>query len=537
MALSILTPARTVLMIGDEGLYIYDVGQKAARLVDAVPWQADNFEQTVINHIQKTCKAKPVLILNDMTDQHFKGGQRLPKVGIMDKALVLKRRLQVAFPNYPIRGALPIKADKKGEGALKDVKKGGGDLYLFAAVPSSDPVTKTTEAVRKSMASLAGFYLLPVEASDMVKTLAIKLAGKKRPPSRWVVFIGQHNNGALRQVIIRDGQLAMTRMTPVIDTATDHDQWAREVSQEFKATVSYLSRFGFTPEDTTDVIVICNPSAGQALESLIDIPCQYTTFTATEAARELGMSIGVQEEPRYASALHAAWIGRKNRFILPMKADDIDKVFQARQVSSLAILLMICGGAYLTWQVFTQGQNMLSMNSDLQDQKRFLSMASSDYDAEVKRLEALGFDVKLVKGSLDTYRALDSKRLKVLPMIVSIDKALGDEIRLDALNIDTDTSSAQGNPAAPPPASDKPQVVVYMKLSFPPTIDPEAGVQEIANLKRRLETAFPGRSVIIQKNIASLDYSDSLSGSVGKSSEQMAKEDYVAELLIKGDAP
>ncbi|MCB9991575.1 MAG: hypothetical protein H6867_09430 [Rhodospirillales bacterium] len=85
MAVPFLTSARTVLLIGDEALYIYKVTYTAVKLVDNIPWQTDDFEDVVVGLIRKECGAKPVLILNDMTDQHFKGGQRLPKVGLMDR--------------------------------------------------------------------------------------------------------------------------------------------------------------------------------------------------------------------------------------------------------------------------------------------------------------------------------------------------------------------------------------------------------------------------------------------------------------------
>ena len=147
-------------MISDDALYVYDVGGKV-RLVDTVPWATRDFEQTVSGLIRRECGGKSVMIVNDMTDQLFKGGQRIPKVGPMDKANVVARKLAVAFPNYPIRGALALKdVGPRKTGAT--AAKAGGGLYLFAAVPMSEPVQKTIGAVKTSMSSIAGFTLLPV---------------------------------------------------------------------------------------------------------------------------------------------------------------------------------------------------------------------------------------------------------------------------------------------------------------------------------------------------------------------------------------
>ncbi len=532
MAIPFLTPSRCVLLIGDEALYVYNVTYRAVRLLDTIPWQTENFEDTVSSLIRKECAGRSVLVLNDMTDQHFKGGQRLPRVGPMDRANVLQRKLQVAFPNYPIRGALPIKP-AKGEEAKADKTNAAG-LYLFAAVPSSEPVAKTMDAVRKSLATVSGFYLLPVEASDMVAKLAVSLAGRGKKPPRWVMFIGQHHSGALRQVITRDGQLAMTRMTPVTDTDADPEQWAQEVYQEFKATISYLSRFGFSADEGTDVIVVCSPAAGAALEKLVDIPCQYTTFTAPEAARELGITIGIQDEPRLADPLHAAWIGRKSRFILPMSAADLTKIHRPRKIAAAAMLLLgaVCG--FLLWQVMGHIGQMSETKANLETQRQTLVTATSAYESEVARLSALGFDVKLVQGALGTYDGFDAVRMKSLPLVKMIDQGLGDELRLDALAIDivTPPRAAEGEPVAQ--ATVAAELKAALKLSFPHSIEPEIGVREVNNLKQRLSTLLPGYTVNIDKNVAGLEYSDTFSGTTGASAEEMSEQDYAAEISIQG---
>lgn len=535
MALPFLTPARCVLLVGDEALYVYNVSHNAAKMLASIPWQEDDFEETVSSLIRKECKGRPVLILNDMTDQHFKGGQRMPKVSPMDRLNVVKRKLQVAFPSYPIRGALTIKPDRKG---ASDDKEKGGALYLFAAVPMSEPVAKTIRVVHKSMASIAGFYLLPIEAADMVQAIAKSVAGRKRKPSRWVIFIGQHQGHALRQVIIRDGQLAMTRMTPLpeLEGATP-ESWARDVNQEFRATISYLSRFGFAPDEGVDVIVVCGNEAGAALESMIDIPCHYVSMTAPEAARNLGIGIGMQESAALADPLYAAWVGRKTRFALPMQAPDLEKVHKPRQAVAALLFLLLLGGGGLSWQMMNGLQTMATAQEDRDTQQRFLASAEADYQQEVERMKALGFDVKLVQGAIGVFEGLEKKRMKPLPMIQKIGVALEGQLRLDEMNfnyIDHSGEASAFDPVTGMPVEVKPEVEATLKLSFPPTIEPEIGVREIENLKRRLTVQFPGFTVEITKNVAGYEYADSLSGTAGRSAKELAAEERVAVLTIKG---
>ncbi|MGB3215202.1 MAG: hypothetical protein WBC26_10595, partial [Alphaproteobacteria bacterium] len=178
MSLSFLAPSRTVLLITDDALLIFSVTARGVRLVDTVPWAVDNFEANVAAVVSKECGGKPVLILNDMVEQHYRK-ERIPKVSVMDKANVLQRKLMVAFPNYPVRAALPLKEKTgKGDKALP------GSVYIFAAVPDTDPFKKTMGAARRSLAPIAGFCLLPVEAAGMVKILAKKLT-KGKDKSKW----------------------------------------------------------------------------------------------------------------------------------------------------------------------------------------------------------------------------------------------------------------------------------------------------------------------------------------------------------------
>lgn len=550
MSLALISPSRTVLLIGDEALYIYSVTARAARLVETVLWATDNFVPTVSGLLRKECGGKPVLILNDMTDQYFKGGQRLPSVGLMDKQSVLKRKLQVAFPNYPIRGALPIKQKKgeRGPGGEKAANvRTAGDLYLFAGVPMAEPLVKTFESVKSSMVAVSGFTLLPVETSDMVRALSVKLAGKQRAPNEWAVFIGQHHGGALRQVVTRNGQLAMTRITAVAASENDHQAWAMDVYQEFKATLSYLSRYGYSAEDGTDMMVIAAPEAGKALEQMIDIPCNYSAFTSNEAARVLGMTIGVQDFSGYADPLHAAWCGRKASFILKMDAADLNRIHQPRQVAAAVIVLLLAGTGYMGWQVASNAQKMISTQSQIADQKRVLGQAQAEYDQEVARLEKMGYDVKLIQAALNTFDAFEKNRMDVMPLLKKISDGLGNELRVDKITVKDLAFNQQSQSAidltrlkeAAMAASNgediPPRVETTIYMSFPQTITPEEGRKQIDDLERRLKDLLPTSIVWVEKNVGSKDYTETTSGAAGGPEELTAKElDMKAEIRITG---
>jgi hypothetical protein len=531
--------SRSVLLMGDDALYVYNVTGRGAKLVDTVPWAAEDFAEVVSTLIRRECGGKSVLILNDMTDQNFKNGQRLPKVGPMDRGNVLQRRLTVAFPNNPIRGAIAIKEATGGEPGMRPKMVAGG-LYLFVGVPMSEPVAKTFDAVKRSMAPISGFVLLPVEATDMVNALATASAEKGRGPAEWTIFIGQHQNGSLRQVITRNGQLALTRMTSVADSDANPTAWAEEVAQEFRATVSYLSRYGYSAEDGTDIIVITGADAGTALEKRIGIPCNYTNYTAQEAARELGIALGFQDDDRYADALHAAWAGRKSKFLMPLQAQDLANIHKPRQAVAAVMGGMVLGAGYLAWMLLSQGNSLISTKSELSQSKKTLREVTAVYDSETARMQSLGFDVKLVQGAINTYQGFENDGMHTLAQLKKIREAMGNELRLDALRMSR-TPPVPAAAGAEPKYDEngkeikpRPRMEAVLQLSFPPTVAPEIGAREVEDLERRLKAAFPGYVVAIEKQVEGMDFDENFTGQVGAMPDAERTEDTIAVLSIKG---
>lgn len=538
-------PSRCVLLIGDEALSVYDVGGGATRLVESVPWTMADFSEYVAEIIARSSGRKPVLLLNDMVEQYYRK-ERIPKVGTLDKNSVIARKLTATFPNYPIRSALPLKerADAGTKGAAKGSTPDGG-LYLFAAVPSSDAFSRTTEAVRLSMAPMAGFCLLPVESSDMVTVLAQSLSRKGRVRFRWAVFIGQHRGGGLRQIVTKNGELALTRITPVVEDDGNAEQWASEVHQEFKATMSYLSRFGYTPEDGLDVLVISSSQAGSLLGEKIDIPCHYTSMTVGEAGRSLGLRMGRQEDDHFADPLHAAWAGRKTKFILPMKSQEVEKIHRPRQVAVVAMLALLAGAAWMGWQIFDYGQNWLDLGDQLGDARRTRTQIEQEYQAEADRKKAMGFDVDLVQGTIGTRDRLDIESVHVLPIVRSIGQALAPNLSIHKIKIARleNKTPASADPFGDPSlaAAQPPQKARYeavFSLKFPPGTDPEEGVRTVNELLARLKAQLPEHAVTLRRQVADLAYSAEFEGA---STQTPAKEDekkeYEAEIAIQSPVP
>lgn len=526
MALSLFSPSRTVLLISDEALLVYSVGGRGVRLIDTVPWTVENFEANVAAVISKECGGKPVLILNDMVEQHYRK-ERIPKVSVMDRANVVSRKLMVAFPNYPVRAALPLK-EKVGKGG----KSLPGSVYIFAAVPDTEAFHKTMGAARRSLAPIAGFCLLPVESASMVKALAKKVVKIKGKAANWTIFIGQHQNGGLRQVVIKNGELALTRMTPIIESDDDTEKWVSDVSHEFKATMSYLGRFGFDPSDGLNVILIANPTVGEVFGETIDVPCEFYSMTTQDAAQALGVSLGRQDTLNRADILHVAWSGRKAALTLPMKAKEIEKVSQPRQVAVLASFLLVLGGGFQGYQFFSYYDSVSTNQGAIDDEMQKKASLDLQFDKEVKRKEDLGFDITLIQSALAVHDEFERKRIKVLDIFYRVGVAMGTELRFDILDLQKGRATVVDQWATNVPKV--PLFSVTVRMTFPSTTDPEKGNREVQDLQARLQTVLPDHVVKVTKKLEDYEYVDSIVVQTGDAEKEIKQTDFTAEIRIEG---
>ncbi|MCB1563734.1 MAG: hypothetical protein KDJ75_09185 [Alphaproteobacteria bacterium] len=530
--MSLFTQNRTVLLVSDDALYIYKASSKGPQLVEAVPWEAERFEESVASIIAKDCGRKPVLILNDMVEQFYRK-ERLVRtgVGMLDKTTMLKRKLHVAFPNHPIRAAMPLK-----EKVQKADGQPAADVYIFAAIADTQHFRKTMAAVRKSLASVAGFCLLPVESSDMVGALAAKLTRQKNQQPVWSVFIGQHRNGSLRQIVTKNGELALTRMSPIVEDDSDPARWANEVYQEFKATMSYLSRFGYGEEDGLRVTAIADTAAGDILEGLFEEDCAFDALTLSEAAKILNLPVGYQDDQRHADILHVAWAGRKSRLILPMKAVQVDEVSRPRQAAVLVSLLLFLGAAFLGYQIMGQSQELLGIRAELKDMRDKKIQLDSQYQAEVQRKEELGFDVRLVQSSIAVHEELEAGNIDILALFKGVGEALGKDLRLDEISVSypkkTTVSNVIGQMAKPGAAA--PLYEARLKMTYPGTTDVEKGNNEVRALRDRLSKILPGHEVAVTKYLKDYEYTEGIIVETGDLNTQGVSQDFVAEILIKG---
>jgi hypothetical protein len=539
----LFSPSRCVLLISDDGASIYDVTGSRTSLIDTIPWATEDFETSVQQVIRRRCRGKPVLILNDMVEQHYRK-ERVPRINFFDKGNVVKRRLAAAFPSYPVRAGLKLKEKGIASGGAE---KGDGDVYLFTAVPVSESVSKTFNVIRSLSSPITGFTLLPVESASMVHALSKKLSKSSGSQSMWTVFVGQHRSGGLRQVVTRNGELALTRITPIIDSDDEPQAWAADVASELKGTMSYLARFGYDPTDGLDVIVIANHSAKDEVVALIDFECNLTLMTTSEAANLLDMKIGRQEEQRYADVLHVTWAGRKSSMVLPLQAGVLDQITAPAKRANAVAFVLFCVCAYIAFITYQEAATWTKLRSDLTDAKKMLSDVSVEHAAELERNKAAGVDFVLIDNATRLYETFESGSMKPLSVIDIIGKSLDPDLHISSLSIkpmlkpntDEDTYFQDAANVMDSAISDRPkppakQFEIIVKILFPGELGPEKGISETSAYEARLKRNLPDHEVAILKQVADLSYTGNFVGEATQQKTNKTVEDFDAQIVIRG---
>lgn len=482
---------------------------------------------------------RPVVILNDAVEQHYRK-EKIPHITLMDRASVVQRRLMVAFPHYSTRAAMVLKGGARSSfvGGGKDSSaKGDGQVYLFAAVPPTDAFSKVLGAVSRSGVVVDGYGLLPVESADMVKKLTDKLAKQKqiKDTSVWSVLIGQHHGGGLRQIVIKNGELALTRITPVpVPDDVDAGHWAGDVAHEFQATLSYLTRFGYSPDDGLNVIVVGNTFYGEQLEEMISVPCSYHSISVTEASGLLGMSI-VGDDVHYADFLHAAWIAGKTSLTLSLVSSDLKKISTPRKAASVAMLLLTLGVGYEAFVVSNEAQAVYAISKNTEIAKERRAEIERLYMQEIARKEGLGIDVKLIQGALAVDKDIKGQVFDPLIPIDKVSRQLR-SLRVDGfefLNVPQVDAAPNPDPAASAPNR---KTELRLRFSFAGTVKPQDGNKELYDLRQRLESVLPAPDyqVTVSKELVDLSYTGEVTSEVGLTAiQRKAAERFTGEILIQ----
>ena len=421
---------RLVLIMGDDGVVLYAVEKKKAVRIVSLFWDAPDFDRKLISALKSGYNGD-IVILYDAVEQHYRK-DRIPKVGAMDKRKVIDRKLNLAFPNFVIKSSLPLKgAKKKGLTIKADDAKAE---YLFAALPRSEMLTRIVSVLYEVEIGIVGLGLLPVESVGLVDELASRCIVKKRAVrSKWTVMIGQHETGGLYQIVTHNGNLAMRRLTPVADSA--NGGIAGDVIREFKATLSYIARFGYSAKDGIDLIVIAAKGEHNAL-SMANLPvANLCLLDLPDALDMVGGRYEGESVKTYADPLHALWSAKSAKLVMPMKIAELQKVSMPRKIAQLLVIVSIFGMLGLLYLNYTGYSAYADHREMIEFKTTQLNALTREHEQETAVFEQLPMQPTTVNNILEIKNMLQKNSIDTVPVLEVLYNALNANFIVETMSI------------------------------------------------------------------------------------------------------
>jgi len=350
--MGLVVSRKRILVVGGEGVTLFGPTARGIEREAALSWEVPNFDQQLVEALNEQNKTDPVLILFDGADQTWRKEENIPKLSPFDRARYIKRKLDQTFPSYPVRASIQVKPP------------GESPFYLFVALPETDRLDSIAADMQEAGVQLAGFGLLPAESVGLVKALASKVFTKEDRPSRWAVLISQHETGGLRQVIVKNGNIALTRLTPTSEAGVHGPGWADEVVREFKGTLTYIARLGYLAEEGLDVMVVCSSIEKQFFSDKSLPVTNFQCITPAEALAAIGsqgISLG---ETNFGDVVHAAWVAKQRSLTVPVVVPSIQRIMVPRKMARLASAALFLALMGLGFFVSSEYSDYISVKND-----------------------------------------------------------------------------------------------------------------------------------------------------------------------------
>jgi hypothetical protein len=518
---------KRVLLLGNEGICLFGptfasgIGHETS-----IAWDSPDFNQKLVAALTAKNRGNPVLIIFDGADQAYRKEENIPKLSVFDRPRFIKRKLEQAFPSYPIRASFEVPAVQQ---------KGGpkaAPSYLFVAIPETDNIDKVSAALLEAGVPVAGFGLLPAESAGLVTALANKLFIRKGGKSRWAVLITQNETGGLRQVVVKDGRLALTRMTPTSEGGLQGEGWAEEVLREFKATLTYLARFGYTADEGLDVIIICGENEKRLLDQKQLPATNFQCLKVPEALQTIGASGKPSGEMNFGDMLHAAWASKKSSLAVPISVPSIYNVMMPRLVARMASVAMKISILLLIGLSVSSYISYAPIQQSIVEKQAQKVTLDGEYKKAAEALEALPVKPVVVRSALAVKQTLDDDSISLTPTLNLLHKALDSDIKLRELSFErVSASAAKGGKGT------RDNLKVIFRFTLLGNLPLEQKVARAEKIAATMKLAFTGYDVKISSQFGRLSRTGRFSGTAGESDKPNAAADSAenfAEIEMQG---
>ncbi|MEA1938591.1 MAG: hypothetical protein U9N14_05835, partial [Pseudomonadota bacterium] len=472
----------------------------------------------------------PIFIMVDVLEQYYRKST-IPRVGFFDRSRVIRRKLDMAFPVQRMKAAIPLK--EEGE-------HGASRNYLMAAIPDFEELRLVADAIAAAKAPIAGIVPLPLESVDMIERLAEATISRDRLRKQWTMLVSDNGGNGIRQIVVKDGNLALTRLTPPPTVGQPPRDMAVELVHEFDATLSYLKRMGFVASDGLDVIVVANKQVGDALFEVAPPTYNIVPLQPSIAARLLGLDMPQGTAGGVLHLLYAAWLGRKWHPVMPLMHTGIKSQHVQIVGARWVIVILSLMAVFMIWKLLDSSYFLLSQYN----RKAEMIVTRDKLDRLIRRerLELTDFDVtgEQIEATLNIHDRLDKERIDPLLLLDDVGEALGSDLRVKSLiwriidqdeEVDSARSRRQINDDEAMTAL---RVSLTMELEFPTAVDIEEAVRTTNDLASRLSDALPDYKIRIEQQVANILSSETFSGGSGPMYKDPGGETRSAIIRVTG---
>ncbi len=520
-----------VLNIGDDNVVLIKfIDKKFSNAWLASPDPATALEE--LGEALAEDKKGRVSVMIDTLDQAFKE-EEIPKVNILDRRKILSRHITMAFPGQSMRGARLI-----GPGA-----KNATLIYEFASVPLDGRIPGWIEFYESLPNEKGGVYAVAPENADIVAALAPKDAAAVEQGNHWQHFIGINVTGGLRQIIAKNGRLSLTRLTQAPPPETPPDEFADMIVRDFKATITYLRRLGYSVGEPLDLVVLTTAANREALEKLEWTGARgVSMLTPHEAGAMLGLGSIGPEDQAYCDVLHAAWFANKRtpnlKLTRSVAMGDIRDDLRELSFVSAPYVAGVVAASLLAWTGLT-AVNYFSASQARAEAAAKIATFKSSLSQETASLAALPYDAAKLRNILDVDAAMDIAKIDMLPLISKVYDAQQGEAEL--LRFKFAPSTEARSAAAGKAGAGGYSMTLAMRLASVVSTADEA-VKAAARLEKRFGEVF-GKEFAVKMTkepvaaqaataLAGGLFKESTEGEVSTSGSSRTDEPFYIEMLI-----
>lgn len=528
---------RFILSIGDEGATLVQI--RRGQVVDALFVAADAEDgPESLRDVIAGQESYPILLLADVVEQMFRE-DTMPKVGVLDRGKVVRRRLDLAYPNDLLKGAMALPR-----------ARGAPQSYMLTALPMSPNLERWVAFLEGLPNPVQGFYLLPLEVLDLAQKLGPSTAGEAR--ATWRALITQQAASGYRQVFETGGKLMVTRLTQRQMQEMTPDAEAMLIERELRSSISYVKRLGFNEADRLDVILLADPAVCRAVDER-DLPAtSVTSLTPYQAGVLSGLGDVGPEDTPYSDVLLGLWVAAKRRrkIVLPTpvirKRMLLGTLTRWGTVAAAAATLL---AVYYTGSFLGDYFDASDQLSRLQEEEKRSQLSLS---AEMAKVKNSPIPLEVLTEVAQAEDSLSQQQVDFVPLMRTIAGLLDDNTRLLGIWFGVPGEAPQGDqpqiqqaqPQPQPPQRPGAKVVanlhpyeLHLRVNMAAgeaVPSPDAALLEAKSLLAKLVAAFPGYRVEAVQLPATVRMNQLLEGSAATPGGAAPKvPEIVAEYLIR----